>query len=51
MFDDLPDVQYGDGAQVTSTVADENDDDEQLAQTPKDVIALLGFDPLEEDDG
>ena len=29
---------------------DATDDDEQLAQTPADVISMLGFDPADEDD-
>ena len=29
---------------------DEDPDDEQLAVTPPDVVAALGFDPLDEDE-
>ena len=28
---------------------DEPDDDEELAETPADVIDVLGFDPLDDD--
>ena len=27
---------------------DDDPDDEELAETPEDVIAILGFDPLED---
>ena len=33
-----------------STVADVDPDDDQLAQTPQDVVVVLGFDPLDEGD-
>ena len=49
----LPDVHFGEIGKplpkVVPQADDENlDDDEQLAETPADVIAILGFDPLDE---
>jgi len=47
----LPKIFFGDvdGDEVDWTYVDiGNDDDEELAQTPQDVIDMLGFDPLEE---
>jgi len=47
----LPDVHFGQPGVVRDWRKDlkdaEPDDDELLAQTPPDVKALLGFDPLE----
>jgi hypothetical protein len=49
----LPDVYFGSPNAGTVDWRDEvyaddaPDDDEQLAETPADVIELLGFDPLE----
>ena len=48
----LPDVTFG----TTETKLppwhdkdiDMKDDDEELSETPSDVVALLGFDPLKE---
>ena len=48
----LPDVRYGDAHQSEldwrkhRDVVDDADDDEELTETPADVVALLGFDPL-----
>ena len=47
----LPDVHFGDvdSAPVDwRNAPDDNtpDDDEELAKTPPEVIAILGFDPL-----
>jgi len=51
-MNNLPDVRFGriDPAQVDwrDLLDDEPDDDEELAETPDDVIAMLGFDPLDE---
>ena len=47
----LPDVYFGSVKHVPPNLVDNTpDDDEVLAETPWDVVALLGFDPLEEDD-
>lgn len=49
----LPDAHFGspeDGSlDWRDEVYDDNtpDDDEELAETPEDVIDLLGFDPLD----
>lgn len=47
----LPDVHFGETnaplPEPESTTG--KDDDEQLATTPLDVVAMLGFDPLELD--
>lgn len=53
MSDDktLPDVHFGAvgmASKLRATHDDDPDDDEELANTPQDVIAILGFDPLEE---
>ena len=32
----------------SKNVTSDADDDEQLAETPADVVAMLGFDPLKE---
>jgi len=47
MFDDLPDVKYGDKEPLKDwrQFEDEDPDDEELEDTPKDVIDILGFDP------
>jgi hypothetical protein len=51
MSDKLPDVYFGSVDYVPPDLVDDTpDDDEELAETPWDVVALLGFDPLEEDD-
>lgn len=50
----LPNVRYGD--KDSSEVVDWKDadigpdDDEELAETPKDVVDMLGFDPLHVED-
>jgi hypothetical protein len=48
----LPDVFFGEVKESNDDWRDEDqdigpDDDEELAETPRDVVALLGFDPLE----
>lgn len=49
----LPDIHYGDVKDDAADdgplpeVEDEPDDDEELAETPQDVIDILGFDPKE----
>lgn len=44
----LPDIHYGQvGNFGSGHLIDENDDDEELSQTPTDVVELLGFDPAE----
>lgn len=50
----FPDAQFGSASEEDSGEADlpdtdEEDDDEELVETPPDVIAMLGFDPKEED--
>lgn len=51
MSDDLPDVHFGSAeAPLSADWKDASDpeiDDELLSETPPDVVALLGFDPLE----
>lgn len=53
---DLPNVSMGHAGGALpdwrKELADEDapDDDEQLAQTPEDVVSVLGFDPLDEPD-
>lgn len=50
----LPDVWYGvvgkgpNGDPMDADIGP--DDDEELAQTPDDVIAILGFDPMSDSD-
>lgn len=49
----LPDVHFGkaDSDSIDwrkETDDDELDNDEELEETPRDVVALLGFDPKEE---
>lgn len=39
----------GDEPGLPITPRDERDDDEQLAETPPDVIMMLGFDPADPD--
>lgn len=50
----LPDIFFGDDFEPRDApipyVDLGEDDDEELAETPADVIDLLGFDPLEPDD-
>ena len=54
MSGNLPDVAFGHAdAELPDWRAepfadDAADDDEELAETPPDVIAMLGFDPLDE---
>lgn len=46
----LPDARWGSAETPLPAVADDDDDDpddELLAETPADVIAMLGFDPLD----
>ena len=50
-MDRLPDVSFGEpsdeqGDDVLPEIDDE-DDDEELDETPADVVDILGFDPLE----
>ncbi len=54
MTDRLPDVQFGDGepdeeAELPEAEDLDEDNDEELAETPQDVIDLLGFDPKDLD--
>lgn len=45
---ELPIIQFGDAPLPTDWPEDDQpDDDEELAQTPPDVVEMLGFDPLE----
>ena len=46
---ELPDVYFGSpAAEPVPLVEDDSpDDDEELPETPADVVALLGFDPLD----
>lgn len=51
----LPDVHYGEvkdeePSDELPKLEDETDDDEPLKVTPPDVVEILGFDPLDEDD-
>lgn len=53
--DDFEDVRFGTGAPIDwrEVDSDENaddDDDEELAETPLDVSSMLGFDPLDGSD-
>lgn len=53
MSDTLPDASFGAAdAPLPDWRKDDTDDtpddDEPLVETPEDVIAMLGFDPLEE---
>jgi hypothetical protein len=49
----LPEVSYGEvGAQPPDwrkRAEPEPDDDEELAETPPDVVEALGFDPLDQE--
>jgi hypothetical protein len=54
---ELPDARWGtaetplpDWRESDSGDTDDDPDDEELAETPAEIIAALGFDPLEEDD-
>jgi hypothetical protein len=38
-----------DWRKATQADQEEPDDDEELLETPEDVVDMLGFDPLEED--
>lgn len=48
----LPEVHFGDADRPLPNWREHPeegaDDDEELAQTPVDVVAMLGFDPLDE---
>ena len=45
----LPDVSYGEhGATPKPGIDETPDDDEELAETPADVVEILGFDPAKE---
>ena len=48
----LPDVHFQDEEEVNwrDEPDDDDCDDEELSETPPDVIEMLGFDPLEEGD-
>jgi uncharacterized protein len=50
---DLPDVHFGTAIARETNWRDQsdndNDDDEELAETTPDVVAMLGFDPAKED--
>jgi hypothetical protein len=48
--EELPDVYFGDKKPIDwrEAEAEADPDDEELNETPSDVIALLGFDPLDE---
>lgn len=50
---ELPEVRYGEAKPMSertwSRVGDEDPDDETMPKTPKSVVALLGFDPLDEE--
>jgi len=52
--EELPDARWGTADTPLPAVTPEDDDDdpddEELAETPADVIAMLGFDPLHADD-
>jgi hypothetical protein len=54
--DQLPEIHFGTAtAKPTVNWRDEEfddpdpDDDEELAETPADVISMLGFDPLDDE--
>jgi hypothetical protein len=51
---ELPDIHYGSSEEELdddlSDVDESDDDDEVLKKTPKDVVDVLGFDPLELDE-
>jgi hypothetical protein len=45
----LPDVYFGSPDKPVDWEEDDTpDDDEELSETPADVVELLGFDPLDE---
>ena len=45
----LPDIFYGEcGIAPKLDIDETSDNDEELAETPADVVAILGFDPLKE---
>jgi adenylylsulfate kinase-like enzyme len=55
MSDELPDVYFGrvstDKVNWRGVLpANEPDDDDELTETPADVVGMLGFDPLDESD-
>lgn len=50
----LPEARFGDASQEVDDLEweeydEEDPDDEELEQTPADVVEMLGFDPLDED--
>lgn len=53
----FPDAQFGSASEEESVEAElpeeeqdtDDDDDEELDETPPDVVAMLGFDPKEEE--
>lgn len=55
MSGSLPDARWGDADsplpdwRKSKDLDDTPDDDEQLAETPQDVIDMLGFDPAKEE--
>ncbi len=50
---ELPEAKFGDAEskdvdwRASKDLDNKKDDDEELAKTPEDVVAMLGFDPLE----
>lgn len=53
-MDHLPDVFFGEvldeeGDELPE-IEDDGDDDEELEEIPANVIEIIGFDPLEDDD-
>lgn len=55
MSDELPEVHFGlsESKPIDWRKTEdkpEPDDDEELAQTPTDVVAMLGFDPKRKDE-
>lgn len=50
-MDRLPDVSFGEPQDEQRDDSlpeiDDEDDDEELSETPADVVDILGFDPLE----
>lgn len=51
----LPDLHFGEAsdepeAQELPELEDEADDDDELPHTPPEIIAVLGFDPLDDED-
>lgn len=50
---DLPDVSFqGEDPEAWRNLDEEDPDDEELDETPEDVVMMLGFDPknMDEDD-